>query len=264
MESRCLKRNRSSGKRNRLYWKPSAPSLQYAKLLSMSAVLLPPRPRAAVLSEGHWEGLSAWPLGSLLHCRSPQVPPDTHRCPPRSEPDGTPVRLHRDTACSDSHTYRTSHTRSIVRDVSNYTTAPSPGVPRHPEILHTGTARFPVPIGKHAKAHGEHTTESGLKIYQIPSGHHIVSLEKKGWSHYSTTHLRTMTGWHPLRSRGDCCTDRLENLGVLPCSSHAPAAVRPVGPLPPKGRGTAVPCSAHSSAAQLLCAGVTGAHRQRD
>lgn len=113
------------------------PNLHYAKLRSRSdvllTVLLTPRPRAAVLSTGHWEGLSARPPGSLLHCRSPQVPPDTHRCPPRSEPDGTPVRLLRNTASSDSHTYRTSHTRShrwkpalsIVRNVSNYTTAPS-------------------------------------------------------------------------------------------------------------------------------------------
>lgn len=112
MESRCLKTNRSSGKRNHLYWKPLVPNLQFAKLMSVSDVLLTPRPRAAVLSRGHWEGLSARPPGSLLHCRSPQVPSDTHRCPPRSEPDGTPVWLHRDTAFSDSHMYRTSHNHS--------------------------------------------------------------------------------------------------------------------------------------------------------
>lgn len=44
----------------------------------------------------------------------------------------------------------------------------------------------------------------------------------KGRSHYSTIHLKTVTGCHPPYSRGDCCTDRRENLGVLPRSSHAP------------------------------------------
>lgn len=37
MESRCLKTNRSSGKRNHLYWKPLVPNLQFAKLMSVSA-----------------------------------------------------------------------------------------------------------------------------------------------------------------------------------------------------------------------------------
>lgn len=77
MESRCLKTNRNSGQRNRLYRKLSVPNLQHVKLIRMSDCFY-----CEDLEQGTLGGLSACLQGSLPHCRSPQVPPDTPRSPP--------------------------------------------------------------------------------------------------------------------------------------------------------------------------------------
>lgn len=143
MESRYLKTNRSSGKRNRLYRKPLVPNLQYAKLMSMSDLLL-------IQDLEQW--FSAGDTGSGR--RAPSCIAGALRCHPTltGVHHGlsrtarlcvfTETRLSLILIRTELPTNKGTGRKpalSIVRNVSNYTTAPGPGVSRHPEILHTGT-----------------------------------------------------------------------------------------------------------------------------